>query len=140
MPQTLDQALAHAKLPETTVTVCLDHAAELQLADLEQADPKPTAAAVRTLRKQVDDASVEVRLRAVPWETYGRLLGTWAPRPDYPSDAMFGVNTLRFFPALVRASIVEPVLDDAAWAQLEEIVTDAQFNTLADAAFRLART
>jgi hypothetical protein len=44
------------------------------------------------------------------------------------------------FPALVRASTVDPQLDDAEWAELlDEKLTDRQFSDLTDAAWFLNR-
>ena len=57
------------------------------------------------------------------------------PREDNQTDRALGLNQDTFFDAAIRACAVEPALDKADWDALDEVLSDAQWNTLANAAW-----
>ncbi len=157
-----------ARLPERTVPVCLDGAlvAEIQAADreLKRLTEQPTADSlegggelravaerVEQLRQQMTESTVEFRLRAMPRRQWKAFIAQHAPRKDeesgeiHPRDRNIGVNTATIYPALVRASVISPELDDEDWLALlgdedtDGALTDRQFDELANAAWLLNR-
>lgn len=145
-----------AQLPETTVEICLH--ANLQ-AEFEQLDRQLSAAdqtdslaggnreiasRIEQIRQDMKDATVDFRLRALPRPRWRALVAEHEPRKDgddiHREDQFIGVNTETFFDALLRVSVVDPVLDDEDWQLLGENLTDRQFDTLATAAWKLNRT
>lgn len=158
----IKDALKAAKLPERVVPVCLqlDLQDEFETAERELQEalqrPRDSLAAggvptelserVKALEDQMRKASHDFRLRAHPRPKWKALLAEHQPRKDPESgdvderDKYIGVNVETFFPALIRASIVEPELDDEDWALLvDEKLTDRQFDQLSDAAWALNR-
>ena len=148
-----------ARLPETTVEVCLqaDLQAEFESLQrqLEEARRRPTdslagngsrdiAERIEALRCQMADSIIEFRIRAMPRKQWRDLVAAHQPRKDgddvHEQDRFLGVNTETFFDALIRASVVDPELDDDDWTLLlEEKLTDRQFDAIADAAWGLNR-
>lgn len=158
----IKDALKAARLPERVVSVCLnldlqdefeDAERELQEAIQRPRDslaaggvPTELAERVKALEDQMRDASHDFRLRAHPRPAWKKLLAVHPPRKDPETgdlddrDKYIGVNTESFFAALIRASVVEPELDDDDWTLLlEEKLTDRQFDLLSDAAWALNR-
>ena len=146
--------LRAAKLPETTVPVCVrgDLAAEVealdkQLASLNgQADrlvgnpeARQLAEKIEALRAEMVDSTISLRLRAMPHRDYAKLAGAHKPRKDEEVDRLLGVNMETFPAALIRASIVDPELDDDTWNGLVDALTFEQWDTLTTAAWNLNR-
>lgn len=157
-----------AKRPERTIPICLqaDLVAEWEAADREltrmieaRTDSKEDAGSsvlaerIRALEAQMLKRADEYRLRALPRFQFRELIAAHPPRLDdagdpVDEDARMGFNRQTFFPALIRASVVSPELDDEDWEWLlgsdeadgeEGILTDRQFSDLQDAAWLLNR-
>lgn len=151
-----------AKLPETTVPVCLaaDLVAQFEQAERELAEAgesartsladggrqREIAERIEALREQMQASTVDFRLRAMPRPRWREFIAAHPPRKDPKTgevderDRYVGVNTDTFYDALVQASAVDPDLDDEDWALLlGEKLTDRQFDQLADAAWALNR-
>lgn len=152
--------LAAAKLPERTVPICLrgDLVAEFEDLErqLEEALRTPansaegdgsTAIAERMeqLRAEMRDHTYPFRLRAMKRPRWHAFCAEHPPRKGDdgeidPMDRVRLVNVETFYPALVRQSVVDPVLEDAEWTLLlDEALTDHQFGELAQAAWDLNR-
>lgn len=146
-----------AKLPEKEYRVCVepDLVAEYeQLVEMRDAAKKvgadsmagPDTAAVDAqiadLQERMATATVVLRLRALGRRRWRELRDEHPPRKDdegnvIPADIL-GVNYESFFNALLRESIVEPVLDDETLdLLLDERLTDRQWNDLTDVAWNL---
>lgn len=125
-----------AKLPETTVPVCLhaDLVAEFERAERELTDARRApsdslagsgmqeiAQRIENLRGEMADHTIEFRLRAMSRPRWKALLVRHPPRKDPESGAVDErdknvlVNMSTYFVALVRESVVEPALDDEDW-------------------------
>jgi hypothetical protein len=101
------------------------------------------------LRQELDQFAVVFRLRGLDDGHYESLLSQHPPRRKDdgvdPRDLRFGWNIATFPAALVRASTVEPELDDEDWRLLigQEGVpgklTAGQLDELAGVAFRLSK-
>lgn len=151
---TFASLLAGAKLPESTVPVCLR--GDL-VAEHEQADRELTALAdkpvtkfggdgrgqlqqrIRDLETEMAAATYPFRLRALARREWHAFIAEHPPRTANDADAAIGVNTETFFEALIRRCLVDPALDDEAWFRLSEALTDRQFDRLSDAAWALNR-
>lgn len=149
--------LAEAKRPERTIEVCMrgDLAAEHQELErrLDRAQKAPTAGMedggvseladhIETLQQQMLEHSYTFRLRALPRHEFRSLVHAHPPREKDgerdPEDAPLGVNRETFFPAIIRASVYDPELDDAEWTDLlDDKLTDYQFQDLAWTAWHL---
>jgi hypothetical protein len=163
---TIKDKIKGARLAERTVPVCLDGAlvAEIEAADrelkrlteqpgadsLEGNGLRAAAERVEELRRQMQDATEEFRLRALPRKRWKALIALHGPRRDEDNrvderDRAIGVNVDTFFPALVRASVIAPELDAEDWTallgdeQTDGVLTDRQFDELANAAWYLNR-
>lgn len=152
--------LAAAKLPERTVPVCLqgDLVAEFEsldraLAEAERKNPDslegngtgPILDRMESLRTQMQEHTHEFRLRALPKPKFRALIAAHPPRRNedgdsiLPADSFMGLDTSTFWDALIRACIVDPELDNATWTELENVLTDRQYEVLSDAAWGLNR-
>jgi hypothetical protein len=154
--------LKAAKLPERTVSICLrgDLVAEFeelerQLAEairtpatsLEGDGSGPIAERMEELRRQMLEDTTPFRLRAMPKPRWRAFVGEHPPRKGDDGeiddrDRIIGVNVDTFYTALIRASVVEPALDDEDWEALlgdDGVLTSRQFDDLADAAWGLNR-
>lgn len=130
--------LKDAKLPERSVPVCLrgDLVAEWEAAerDLERAQKQPGDSKegtgvgglldrIEALQAEMSEHSDEYRLRALPRHKFRKLVVAHPPRTDENDevrreDLQIGVNRETFFPALIKASVIEPDLDDEDWRVL----------------------
>lgn len=154
--------LAEARLPERTVPICLrgDLVAEHEELErqLEQANQRASDSLagngagdlvdrIEALQEEMRAATVTFRVRALPKPVWRALLAEHPPRHDdddkpNPEDATVGLNMETFWDALVRACLIEPVIDDEAWALMagtEGRLTDRQIGQLADAAWAVNR-
>jgi hypothetical protein len=142
-------------LPERTVPICLalDLVEEYEelLREAEQpaesnslaGSPKKPTAELDALKAQMLASTVEFRLRAMPRPKFKALKRDHPPRKGedgapVPRDAMLGVNEDTFFEPLLRASLVDPVLDETTFRLLvDEKLSDGQFEQLTDVAWAL---
>lgn len=156
--RTFRDLLAEARLPESTIEICLrgDLVAEHEQAerDLEQAEKATTdslagngtaeiAERIEALEAEMRASVYTFRLRALPKPRWRALCAEHPPRRDedgsiLPEDRP-GVNAETFFDAIIRACLVDPELTDDEWAQLADALTDRQFDDLFDAAWGLNR-
>ena len=151
--------LKGAKLPERTVQICLRgdlraqfEAAERQLDELnDRATDSLTVAGKGELLDRIDALQAEMRdftytfvVRAMARPAFRALVSDHPPRRDADNeilddDKLLGVNGDTFWEALIRAAVIDPVMDDDEWAQLFDAVTDWQFEQLANAAWLINR-
>lgn len=152
------ELLAEAKLPERTVQICLrgDLVAEHEQAEreLEQAQKQAAdslagtgagaiATRIQSLEAEMREHTYAFRLRALLRHEFRALMSGHPPRVEedgglVSDDAGFRVNRDTFFPALIRASVIDPELDDTDWSDLlDSRLTDYQFQELALAAWML---
>lgn len=157
----IDQLLAQARPAERTVSLCLrgdlvaeferleaDHVRATERVDTSLAGEGPSALALaqqmEALRQQMQDSTLVLTVRAlVPRSRYTDLVLAHPPRTDLegtpvPQDRE-GYNVETFFPALVRASVVDPVMTDDRWARLDAVLSDRQFDELAISALAVNR-
>jgi hypothetical protein len=152
-------AIRQAHRPECTVELCLagDLQAEWEMLERQRlAVQRSTADSLEggagqdiaqrqdALRDRMAAAMVTARLRAMPRAEHTRLLAAHPPRRDadgqlFPTDVR-NYNAETYFPALIRASWVEPALDaDTLTHLLDEVLSQGQFDELAAAALTVNR-
>jgi len=166
---TYKQQHAGARRKEDTYAVCLrgDLNADWQNAnrELERAqkqaqfsDSKESpdlgelVERVRDLEAQMLEHTETWRLRAMPRHKFRALVAEHPPRVDeegnpVDEDKVLGINRETFTPELIRASVVEPELDDEDWAWLlgdeddddSGVLNDRQIGDLEDMAWFLNR-
>jgi predicted phage tail protein len=149
----LDTALAGAKRPERTVPLCLRGDLQAEFEDLERqlqveqerpgdslaGNPavRQIAEQIEGLRQQMQDSTVVVRLRGLGNAEWNALVRSHEPRDGNETDNSLGYNVETFFPALVKACLVD--VTDAQWDRLYEAITSGQFENLNDAALAVSR-
>lgn len=125
--------LKQAKRRETTEDVCLrgdlvgeQEQLQRQLAQLPKSDKlggdperQRITAELERLLAEMRDATVTFTLRALPDADFQRLVDEHPPRRDGDEpnrgDAQAGYNRATFSRALIRACVVDPLLDDEDW-------------------------
>lgn len=141
----LKTKLKQAKPDFEDFTICLDRplakeyekakeAAQANAQDRMAANPAKDPEVVR-LGKLVDEASVTLRIYALPWGEYNELVNQHPAREGV--DEQF--NSMTFFPAAAKAGAVEvtdkseiPVHDEDFDALVEQM-SDGEFDRLAGA-------
>ena len=116
---------------------------------------KTLARKIAALEGDMRDAGIEVTLRALARQrtpatpedevTWKELLAEHEPRKGkdgkvIPEDANVGYNWQTFPEALIRASVIDPVMPTEEWDDLlYRVMTDAQFDRLFEKCWRLNR-
>ncbi|MEV4521480.1 hypothetical protein AB0J77_14725 [Micromonospora tulbaghiae] len=152
--------IRRARLPEDEVPLCLRadlvkqyEQVEAELAKLHAganslAGPGERAAELEEtlagLREQMAGSTLRMRLRALPSHRFQALVDEHPSRVVDENvdrrDRVFGFNVDTFFPALIAACTVDPVLDAEDWESLlgdDGKLTDGQVGRLADKAWKL---
>lgn len=140
--------------PEKTVEVCYRGDLVAQIEDLERtlrdlrtnAQTMADRGEARKVAEQIEAVRAEMQAETEVWRLRGRtreewvkLLGDHAPREDDERDSAVGFNADTFWPALIRACLVEPALEDDEFDELTSEMSSYQFDSLADAAMAVSR-
>lgn len=152
--------LAEAKLPERSVPVCLrgDLVAEFEelerqlqeaqrstVSSIEDGGGAAIAEQMEALRAQMREHTYQFRLRALPKPAYRKLKAEHPPRKNddtgevLSEDVYLDANIEAIQEPLVRACIVDPVLDDITWTDLVGKLTDRQYGELVGTAIHVNR-
>lgn len=158
MSVNIDDIIAGAKLPETTVTICLRGDLQAEFEDLErqlaaarEADTadsltaggqaRKVAQQIEALRKQMREHEVTVRFRARSQREYSDLLADHPPRKDRKDlDDEFDVNWDTFPTALIAACAIEPKITEAQAERLRDAITHQQWDELFAGAYSVNRS
>ncbi len=159
MNQDFKAMLATARLPERTVPICMrgdlmaDHEAAERELELAQKDPVDSLAGnggtalverIESLQAQMRDFTAQMRMRALPKPQFRALIAAHPPRKGddgtvVDADKFVGINADTFFDALIIASLVDPKLSEAEFAELAAVLTDRQYDQLSNTAWELNR-
>lgn len=153
--------LAQARPAERVIRLCLrgDLVAEYEELDRHRAEVvnkvdrsslagSPAVAIARqmeALQEQMKDFTYPFRVRALTRKTYQALVAAHPPRRDekgevLEADREMGINQNTFWDPLIRACVVDPVMDDEQWARLlDELLSDRQYEQLGIAALAVCR-
>jgi len=127
----IKQAIKQAKPSEATVAVCLRGDLVQKLHELEQTridilgtaamdsmlgppDTSEVDAEIEKVKEEQRAHTFDFRLRELDYRRWDKLETSHPPRDGHNER----VNPDTFFPALIRASVVEPRLDNEDWADL----------------------
>lgn len=154
MSEDINALLGAASLPERKVPVCLRGDLQAEIDELERqlreqyqnpqtmadrGDRRRLAEQIETVREQMRSSIITFRLRGLNRRRYSDLLAAHPPRRDNDEDKALGYNSDSFWPALIRACLVEPNLSDEQWERLDDQLSSAQFDLLLNAAHNLCR-
>lgn len=130
----IKQMIKEAKLPERSVSICLDQglqaeyeglerelAALLKLPDESSLGDNPRvekAEEMAALEDRMRSRSVDFVFRALPRRKFTALLKAHPPREDDLFDKNQGYNTDTFYEDLIRRCSVSPELDADDWTNL----------------------
>lgn len=150
----IDAMLASAKLPEETVPLCLRPDLRQQWETLEtelinartqRNTMAPTtreqelAVEIRAVEAEIADNTLKVRMRGLTHQPWTELVAAHPPRKDNFADQNVGINEETFIPALIKAQMIEPVMADEQVEKLLDVISDAQYQMLSNAAWALGR-
>lgn len=146
-----------AKLPETTVDVCLRGDLVPQLNDLAdelteaKRDARPAARLgdksrvpelveqMQELQAEMVEGTITMTLRALPADEWAALVAKHPPRSGDKNDQAYGANHDAMMRDLIPASVIEPDLDDEDWTNLFRTLTSGEWDKLCNAAKGLNR-
>lgn len=144
------QVIAAAKLPETSVELCLRGDLVAQLATLERQleaeqgrgdqrltgnqEAKKLAQQIDKLQRDMQDSTVAFTFRALPSSEFLSFLAKHPPRDGDATDQSLGFNRDTYFADLTRRCLIDPDLDDEQWQKLQDALTARQWNQLTGAA------
>ena len=100
---------------------------------------------VLELQEQMEESTVELHLEALDRTRWKRAVAANPPRKDDPEDSNNGVNTDTFFNEVIPLSIKKVTykttggVADFNWEDVEDDLTDAQWQAVAAAVLRLNR-
>ncbi|GAA2696541.1 hypothetical protein [Actinoplanes palleronii] len=94
---------------------------------------------IQELREQMREATYDFVVQALPAPDFRALKAKYPPRTDdagdiIDQDRFLDANVDDLLLPLFRASLVDPVLDDAAWAKTDAALSDGQYQQLLSAA------
>lgn len=163
----LDALLNSAALPEKSVEVCLrgDLVAEVEELERSIRDARTDTTAVtmadrgkitqmarriEQIRRTMIDSTVTFRFRSLGqkgWKdeagnqrkSWPDLITAHEPRDGVPADQQLGYNVESFFPALLRESLLTPVMTEEQWGKLEAVATSRQYDDLVETCLALNR-
>jgi hypothetical protein len=154
-----DSLLDQARLPERVVHVCLrgDLTAEFeeldrQLTEAQRNQPDSLDGSgvgdlldrMNEIREEMRQHSYPFKLQGLPKPRFRALIAAHPPRRGedgelVDADKFMGMDVSTFWDALIRACLIDPVLDDEKWRRTEAALTDKQYEQLSDAAWGLNR-
>lgn len=162
MAKNFDEMRKRGRLPERSVDICMRGdlvAAHEQLEEeleavqrgpdantgIEGGEAMDIAGKLRAVEDLMREETYRFRLRALPKREYRALKAKHPPRKGddgdvVDQDLLFDVNMETWQEPLVRACLVDPVLDDTAWAETVEVLSDRQYEQLVLAAVKANRT
>lgn len=139
LPICLDGELdaAHRKAVEALAEAKRQQQAEDSLASTGVSEAREKLA---ELREQMKAATVLFVVEAVGRKRWTELVAEHPPREGNSRDTVLGFDETGIAEALLVEGIVEPTLTDAERTRLlDEVLTDGQFNSLANLAYSLNR-
>lgn len=99
-------------------------------------DVSDLEARLAELREQMEDASIEFRIRALPRREFTKLITENPAREDNKHDAVLGMNIDEVVEQLIRRGTEEPELDAADWEiLLGDVLNQATYKQLTNAAW-----
>jgi hypothetical protein len=154
-PQDIKSLIASGKLPERSVEICLraDLFAAMQdiERDLQRAErtdkaagslasgtaTRDLAARMEAVRADMLEHSLTFVFRALPRRAMAALQVEFPIREDNAGDAAAGLNIDDATEALVHRCLVSPELDAEDWENLDNTLSDGQYQLMANAVWAI---
>jgi hypothetical protein len=126
--ETADKALSEAKVQERV--------AEGRMADRkgESADVKRLAKKVKALEDEIEAHAITFTFQAMPKDRWRELTEQHPPRSGNNIDHVVGYNRDAAADAAVRASLIDPVFDEASWGQFLAVCNPSEWGELRETA------
>lgn len=147
----LDDLLQKARLPETTVPVCVrgDLQAEWDRLNEELVRLRATSGRkmaggpreselsdrIRQIESDMSESVVKVTLRALPQPEWRKIKRDHPPRKDDPEDQRAGMNVEAFLDDLVSRCIVSPEMSLEQAERLLGVLSPGQYEKLTSSAW-----
>lgn len=137
MTDDLDVLLDEAKPPQRTVDVCLrpDLIDEYKRLRAELAEETEDSLAgggtndgLSVLEERIRKATTTFTMQALPRKRYRALVNEHRSKNE--KDRASGMDTDAFMSAVLRASVIAPVMTDARWERLESVLSTGQWEKL----------
>lgn len=106
-------------------------------ADKVSAKTKRLAKKVQELEAAIEENSIWFEFEALPKDKFRELTDQHPPRKDHQLDQYLGWNREAVEDASVRACMIDPVFDDASWAELVKVLNPSEWAELRAAAERV---
>jgi len=99
--------------------------------------PADVAARLDELKEQIEDSTIDFKIRGLPSKEYTQLAAKYPPRPDNRADMLAGgVNTDEIVEQLIKLGTVDPILDEEDWqALLGDALNNHSYQQLTQAAW-----
>lgn len=94
------------------------------------AKTKDLAKKVQALEAQIEETQIKFTLRAATADKWRSLCDKHPPRKDNDLDRYAGYNRDAVMDAAVRLCLVDPVFDEASWAQFLDVCNPSEWNEL----------
>lgn len=85
---------------------------------------------VQSLEAEIEANSAVFRFQALPKDQWRALCDNCPPRQNNDVDQWVGYNRDAVLDLAVRESLVDPVFDDKAWAELAQVINGGEWNEL----------
>lgn len=99
----------------------------------ESADTKKLAKKVQALEAEILDHAITFKFQALPKDKWQALCEQHPPRKDNNVDQFVGHNREAVEEAAVRECMIDPVFDDASWAELMAVCNPSEWSELRQA-------
>mgnify|MGYP003508463581 FL=1 len=91
---------------------------------------RKVAKAIEVLETQIQEASMKCRFRAMSKDAWQELIALHPPRQGNDVDAFSGYDRDAVFDAAIRKCLIDPVFDEASFAELERVCNPSEWEEL----------
>lgn len=153
-PKSLKDLLKQATLPERIVSIVMDRGLvaefqaledDLQRANEAKLSDRRKGGEAAAISRKIEDVREKMRASTVTFKLRGMRGSDWrAMKAKHPAkkdgsqvDQILGADTEGLFNEAVRASIVEPEIDDEDWSNLLEVLTDGEWESFTNTVYSM---
>lgn len=106
----------------------------------EKSEAVTLAEQLLSLRDEMADAMLDIRVRALPRVEWQRHVRENPPKPDDEKDSAMGVDFDALMAVVTPRCIIDPVLDDEDWEQLNNVLSSADYDRILGAVWEVNRS
>ncbi len=154
-PKSLKDLLKQATLPERIVSIVMDRGLvaefqaledDLQRANEAKLSDRRKGSEAASISRKIEDVREKMRASTVTFKLRGMRGSDWramkAKHPiksesPTPTERLFGADVDGLLNEAVRASIIEPQVDDEDWTTLLDVLTEGEWERFTDTVFQL---